>query len=479
MRAIRHRCPAKRSRPRVLATAGLAAALLAAPAVQANTLFLERANPTNLSNTVDIVAVPGTDSAVFLLNAFTGAVRVLDRSDPDAPVLTTAIPNGQVLGDAGALQALSLAPAPDFQSSGHLYVSAAANGGAADQTGNVVLRYTLDPATLLLDGAAPQAELIARIAYPDEAERSGHVGGAIRFVSGGQMILTTGDGADGSAGPGDDLMLVEPSIFIAGDPGNPLGSVFRFVPSAATPFEVEADMTLAGGGDAADFRVAQGFRNPFKADFVAESNELIVGDVGQDRFEEVNRIDLDAPGAPFYGWPRLEGEASFDPAAGTPAPPGGAVDPYFVYSHTDFAGSGASPPPFQGDAITGGTVYRGPLSALTGQYVFADFERGDGAPQTVRSLTVTPDGSAPEATSWMIQLAAAGDGLTNALAFGADGAGTLYIADLSDDIFVVTEASTIIPLPASGALSLGLVLGIAAVGRYAGRRTARAAAVRA
>ena len=58
--------------------------------------------------------------------------------------------------------------------------------------------------------------------------------------------------------------------------------------------------------------------------------------------------------------PLDEGEGG----VGGPQPPGG-VDPVYDYQN----GSG----PSEGASVTGGYVYRGPVAALQGRYVFGDF----------------------------------------------------------------------------------------------------------
>ncbi len=106
-----------------------------------------------------------------------------------------------------------------------------------------------------------------------------------------------------------------------------------------------------------------GLRNPFRASFDPLTQNLWIGDVGQNAREE---IDLMRPtdGGANFGWRVLEGTAPF----GGQAQPG-FTPPVAEYLH----GTG----PREGNSVTGGYVYRGPVEALRGQYIFADFVSGN------------------------------------------------------------------------------------------------------
>ena len=104
---------------------------------------------------------------------------------------------------------------------------------------------------------------------------------------------------------------------------------------------------------------AYGFRNPWRWSFDTGSGELWVGDVGQNAWEEVDRVVAGGN----YGWRCREGAHAFNGTCGTNA--ASAIDPIAEYSHA------------QGISITGGFVYRGSaIPALVGRYVFGDFGSG-------------------------------------------------------------------------------------------------------
>ncbi len=93
-----------------------------------------------------------------------------------------------------------------------------------------------------------------------------------------------------------------------------------------------------------------------------------VGDVGQDAWEEVDRVVKGGN----YGWRQREATHCYNPSSGCVTPGsllngGIVIDPVTEYGHDGVSG----------DSITGGYVYRGSeIPGLVGQYVFGDFDSG-------------------------------------------------------------------------------------------------------
>ena len=103
--------------------------------------------------------------------------------------------------------------------------------------------------------------------------------------------------------------------------------------------------------------VARGLRNPWRFSFDRANGSLVIGDVGQGEFEE---IDVGVAGN--YGWPCFEGTTR---RTATPAScDSGTAAPVLTKSHS---GDGFC-------SITGGYVVRDPgLPTLLGRYVYGDF----------------------------------------------------------------------------------------------------------
>src|SRR5690606_19148608 len=85
-------------------------------------------------------------------------------------------------------------------------------------------------------------------------------------------------------------------------------SILRVDPDTG---EAPADNPLAGGDPTNDRIVAYGLRNPYRFTFKPGTNELRLGDVGWNRWEEIDtfRAGPDQPEVPNFGWPCYEGPA--------------------------------------------------------------------------------------------------------------------------------------------------------------------------
>ncbi len=155
-----------------------------------------------------------------------------------------------------------------------------------------------------------------------------------------------------------------------------------------------------------------GLRNPFRFSFDTTTNLLWIGDVGQDNWEEIDRLTPQQGGANL-GWNIREG---LHPFILTTCTQTGTTltDPIFNYDHT------------QGDeAITGGFVYHGVKApALAGIYVFGDFISG-------RVWELTSDNSGTPTRTLLTNTAA-----NDLSSFGQDQSGELYLARYSSGTVV-------------------------------------------
>jgi glucose/arabinose dehydrogenase len=165
---------------------------------------------------------------------------------------------------------------------------------------------------------------------------------------------------------------------------------------------------------------AFGLRNPWRYSFDdparGGTGALVIGDVGQGRWEEVDYEPANRGGR-NYGWRNREGahdEVTSRPVAYTPL-----VDPIHEYDH----GTGQS--------ITGGYVYRGSALPATfkGRYFFADYVQG-----RVWSIGLTIDAAGEARTSGVIEHTAeltASAPFGNVSAFGVDADGELLLVSYS------------------------------------------------
>ncbi|MDB6037963.1 MAG: hypothetical protein JWM99_1804 [Verrucomicrobiales bacterium] len=272
-----------------------------------------------------------------------------------------------------------------------------------------------------------------------------HNSGRIAFGPDGYLYWTVGDG-----GAFNDVGDVERG---RGHPpeGNGqrlqtlLGKVLRLDVDRGTPYGIPRDNPYADGQKGLPEIYAYGLRNPWGISFDrGGQHDLIVTDVGQDRWEEINVI----VNGGNYGWRLREGFDGFDPNNSQSAPTNSVkvgadgkpfVDPVFVYK--TLRGRGTDPDSY-GVTITGGYVYRGKaFPSLVGKYIFADWSRSMAFPDgTLLVATIPPPGSGP--VRWTAQPLALKDFPNGRIksyiwALGEDDDGELYV--LANGINSVTN----------------------------------------
>jgi uncharacterized repeat protein (TIGR03806 family) len=263
----------------------------------------------------------------------------------------------QIVGSASDERGLlGMAFHPEYPTNPRVYLSYTANAGG--QLVSRVVEYQTRDGGQTLDATSPQ--VILQVNQPE----SNHNGGNIAFGPDGYLYIGLGDGggggdAHGGIGNGQRLSTL-------------LGKMLRIDvngTTGATRYAIPAGNPFAGGAvcnnDTGAFTAncpeihAYGFRNPWRWSFDTGSGELWVGDVGQNAWEEVNRVVSGGN----YGWRCREGAHAFNGTCGSNA--GSSIDPVAEYDHS------------QGASITGGYVYRGSaIPALVGRFVFGDFGSG-------------------------------------------------------------------------------------------------------
>ncbi len=170
-----------------------------------------------------------------------------------------------------------------------------------------------------------------------------HSGGGLVFEPGGDLLV----------GLGAMRVPDEPM-----GPQNPDGVVIR-VPVR----HLEAGS--GGFSPSSDSLIARGLRQPWRIS-LSEAGDLWIGDVGEGRAEEINRVPAALMRGPAlnFGWPYVEGAS----AAPLPVPDGvDLTGPVWWYGRDSDGG----------DAVIGGYVYRGSaVPELAGSYVFGDVSNG-------------------------------------------------------------------------------------------------------
>lgn len=232
---------------------------------------------------------------------------------------------------------LGIALHPHFQNNRTLFLSYTRSGAPLI---SVIARYTTTADGKRLE--PDSAQTILEVAQP----YSNHNGGGIGFGPDGYLYIGFGDGgaAGDPRGNGQNRQTL-------------LGKMLRIDVDGAAPYAIPPDNPFSKGGGRAEV-YAWGLRNPWRWSFDRKTGEIWAGDVGQNRWEE---IDIIRKGG-NYGWNIREGRHCF---RGSDCDMKGLIDPVAEYSHDD------------GCSVTGGYVYRGSgVTSLVGRYLYADYCSG-------------------------------------------------------------------------------------------------------
>jgi len=325
-------------------------AMAAAGTVQAQDFAVTRV-ATGLDEPVFLTAPPDDDTRVFVVEQHTGRIRILRRNTWTlAPTPFLTVPGVSQGGEQGLL---GLAFHPDYATNGFFYVY------LTDPVSRV-RRYRVSGNPDVADASSATPVLSVR-----QPQDGNHNGGWLGFGVDDYLYVTIGDGGDRDSAQDTT--------------GSRLGKVLRidvdadaFPADGAENWAAPPDNPFVGReGD--DEIWVYGLRNPWRASFDRQTGDLYIGDVGAAQCEEVDIQPASSLGGENYGWPAREGVIA-GPSGG-PTPPG-AVNPFLDYSHGNASGCSNPPSQFEGIAVTGGYVYRGPAPSLRGRYFFADFGPG-------------------------------------------------------------------------------------------------------
>jgi hypothetical protein len=239
----------------------------------------------------------------------------------------------------------------------------------------------------------------------EHSQNANHNGGQIQFGPKGLLYIGTGDG--GSAFDPPENAQSRNSL---------LGKLLRIDPHrrGKRRYTIPRSNPFAGKGKSGRPEVfSLGLRNPFRFSFDRRTRNIVIGDVGQDMWEEVDYETVKSARGANFGWDALEGTHRVGSDA-SPVPKN-AVPPIFEYSH---AGGNCS--------ITGGYVSRDRrIRSLWGRYLYADFCAGQ-----IRSLIPSLKRARDDSATGLPRTG-------NVSSFGEDARGRLYWATLNGEVFAI------------------------------------------
>jgi len=289
---------------------------------------------------INIASPPG-DPRLFVVER-AGTIQVVHDG-----TVSQFLDVSSMVRDTGEQGLLSMAFDPNYASNGLFYVFFTDNGtGGAGVGDNHVDEFKVSSDPNVANPASRRPVLT--IDRPNSGTTN-HNGGQLQFGKDGLLYISVGDDANGS---------------IAQTTANPHGKILRIDPHGVHGIP----STNPFPGSATPEIWSMGLRNPFRFSFDHLNGNLVIADVGQSTWEEIDLVPS-ASGlgrGVNFGWPNCEGfvnQGTSNPCLLT-----GATSPVFVYPHDDPGGDAAF-----GCAIIGGFVYRGSaIPELAGRYLYTD-----------------------------------------------------------------------------------------------------------
>ena len=290
-------------------------------------------------NPVAMLPLPG-DNDHFLVVRKTGTIARVAAADGAQSLFVDM--TDKVNSSPNEAGLLGVALHPSFATNGLVFLSyTKPSSSSPANLRSVIARAKSNDGGMTLD----KSSIVELLQF--DQPYSNHNGGHLAFgPDDGFLYASFGDGGSG------------------GDPNSngqnvnvPFGKILRLDVDhdSGSGYAIPTDNPFANGGGKPEI-YAFGLRNTWRFNFDKLTGELWAGDVGQNKYEEVDKIQRGGN----YGWGTREGFHCYKPEPCPPVP--NAIDPVVEYDHS------------QGYSITGGYVYRGTaIPELGGQYVFGDF----------------------------------------------------------------------------------------------------------
>jgi glucose/arabinose dehydrogenase len=356
---------------------------------------------------VGVVAAPGDRTRLFVVER---AGRIVVRRGRTQTVFADLGARVQSSGYEQGL--LGLAFAPDYQTSGKLYVyytapppaGATVRDGGSDIVVSELRRADADHADV------GSERVLLRIPHRLAQYENG---GQLRFGPDGELWIGTGDGG-GDQDAFHNAQRLDPATDDADRGADALlGKILRIDPAPGNGCGGACTIPADNPGFPQREVWAYGLRNPWRFAFSPLDRRVVIADVGDSRFEELDDEPVVSRGL-NYGWPFFEGAERVD---GSASPPAGCCEPpALVRSHD----SGYN-------AIIGGVFVSDPgLPALAGDYLYASLGSG-----RIRAVSLVGGRASRDRDTGL-----AAPALT---AFGEDGCGRVHVTTLGGVLYRLSQ----------------------------------------
>ena len=360
------------------------------PAAAAPGTFITTVQITaGLPNAVGVVNAGDGSGRLFIVQQ-TGQIRIWTGSQLlSTPFLDVSGIISSCSGGCGERGLLGLAFHPSYKTNGFFYVYYTRLSDGAIQ----IARYHASANPNVADAAS--AMVLITIPHPGQAN---HNGGQIAFGPDGYLYIGTGDGG-GGGDPDENGQNINAL----------LGKILRIDVDHGSPYAIPATnpFATAAPGAGAHEIWAYGLRNPWRFSFDRQTGDLLIGDVGQNMYEEIDFQPAGLAGGRNYGWDCREGFHAYNDTNGDMNVNCGSVtsvDPVLEYPHSPEC------------SVTGGFVFRNlPAHSLTGDYFYGDYCSG-------RIWSASHSGSTWTSTQQF-------DTAFNITSFGEGETGRIYFTD--------------------------------------------------
>ncbi len=293
-------------------------------------------------------------SNIFYIVEQGGYIRILDNKKEKEDLfldISDRVHKPLFPGDEMGL--LGFAFDPNFKNNGYIYVN------YNDRYDNTIISR-FKSYNNIIDNKTEN------IILEFEQPYSNHNGGHIAFDSKGYFYISIGDG--GSAGDPENRAQNLSNIF---------GSILRIKLNDDASYIIPRDNPFLDL-DQKNEIWAYGLRNVWRFSFDRLNDDMYLGDVGQNSWEEINYIPSKSKGGDNFGWNTMEASSCFPEDSDCSK----TLYQLPVFEYPNDAKYvrtllGIRQKSVHGCSVTGGYVYRGDkIPKLYGRYFFGDYCTG-------------------------------------------------------------------------------------------------------